>query len=239
MTVDVVAIGAHPDDVELTIGGTVAKLVDRGKRVVIIDMTRGEMGTRGTPERRAEEAQEAARTLGAVERICLDLGDGTVMDTIDSRVKVVEQLRRLRPTIVLANYWEDLHPDHNVCGQIVKNVMYTSGFKNFPAAGEPYRPNEFLFFMGHFPFEPSFVVDVSDYFETKRRAIECYQSQLHDPESDEPITQIARPDFLLRIEARARHFGSQIHTTYGEPLLARRPVPMDDPVEHYRPFDKW
>ncbi len=238
MQVDVLAIGAHPDDIELIIGGTVAKLVRQGKRVAVLDLTRGEMGTRGSPETRAEEARKASKILGIVERTNLDLGDGMLQNTLENRVKVMEQIRRLRPTIVLTHHWEDLHPDHCTTAEIVKSIMYPLGMKNFPSEGDPYRPNEFLFFMGHFPFDPDLIVDVSDDFDTKLKAIHCYESQLFKPGSGEPQTRIAQPDFVRLIESRARHYGSLILRKFGEPFAVRRPVPVDDLVEHYRPFTK-
>ena len=249
MSVDVLAIGAHPDDVEMTVGGTLAKLADRGRSVAIVDMTRGEMGSNGTAEQRDEESAAAAKVLGVAQRINLDLGDGLLVNTIANRTRVIEVIRDLRPTIVLANYWEDLHADHTATGEIVRDIMYTVGFRNFPAVGEAHRPNEFLYYMSHFPFQPSFIVDISDYHETKIESVRCYASQLH-PESGggdggtgggkggRAPTNIARPEFLDILEGRARYFGQQILRRFGEPLLAPRPVPMDDPLDHYQPFTK-
>ncbi len=238
MSVDVLAIGAHPDDVEMIAGGTLAKLVDRGKSVAIIDMTRGEMGTRGTPEQRAEEAAAAAKVLGAAERINLGLPDGRLENTEQARVKVVEQIRRLRPTIVMTHYWQDLHPDHSATGHIVADTMYPSGFANYPAAGTPFRPNEYLFFMAHFTFEPSFIVDVTGYWEQKVESVKCYHSQLHDATRDGLETLISQPAFIKRLEGRARNYGGMIYAEFGEPFLVRRPVPVVDPVDLYVPFPK-
>lgn len=237
-SVDVLAIGAHPDDVEMTVGGTLAKLADRGYRVGIVDMTRGEMGSRGTPEQRDEEAAEAAKVLGVSERVNLDLGDGVLENTLANRVKVIEQIRRLRPKLVIGAYWDDLHPDHRATGYIIRDVMYPCGFAKFPAEGEPHRPREFLFFMQHWGFEPSFIVDISGYHERKMEAVSCYRSQLNQGAGDEHnrLTWISDPAFLGRLEARARHYGSMIRTDFGEPLLSPRPVPMDDPVAAYDPF---
>lgn len=237
-TVDVLAIGAHPDDVEMICGGTIAKMVDRGYRVAIVDMTRGELGTRGTPEERAREAEAAARVLGVVERINLGLPDTRVSNDEEARVLVVEQIRRLRPKLVMSHYWDDLHPDHSATGHIVADTMYPAGFANFPARGEPYRPNEYLFFMAHFGFEPSFIVDIADYHERKLESVKCYRSQLHDETRDGLETLIAQPTFLKRLEGRARHFGNMIYREFGEPFLVRRPVPVDDPVALYEPFAK-
>lgn len=238
MGVDVLAIGAHPDDVDMTCGGTLAKLVGRGRSVAMLDLTRGEMGTRGTPELRAQEARAAAEVLGVNERITLDFGDGRLENNAENRRKVIEEVRRLRPILILTHYWEDLHPDHAAAGQIVRSIMYPVGFANYPAEGEPYRPNEVLFFMAHTPFEPSFIVDVDDFHERKMEAIRRFGSQIYQDDTDDPPTQISQPDFLTRLEARARHYGSLIGRSFGEPFLVTRAIPMVDPVDHYDAFPK-
>lgn len=238
MSVDVLAIGAHPDDVEMTVGGMIAKMVASGRSVAILDLTRGEMGSNGTPEQRAEEAKAAAKVLGVETRINLDLGDGRLESTLDNRIKVIEVIRELQPSIVLAPYWDDLHPDHIASGMIVREIMYPVGFAKFPAKGAPHRPNEFLYYMQHFTFEPSFIVDVTQHHDKKLESVRCYGSQLHNHHFDRLPTQIGDPEFLKRLEGRARHYGGLIQKRFGEPLLAPRPVPMDDPVEHYRAFKK-
>jgi bacillithiol biosynthesis deacetylase BshB1 len=238
MTADVLAIGAHPDDVDLSVGGTLAKLSALGHTVTAVDLTRGEGGTRGTPEERRREAEESARILGLQDRMCLDMGDTRLANTPENRIRLIEIVRKVRPVLVLAPYWDDLHPDHARAGEMTRDIMYTMGMANLPAKGDPHLPHEFLFFMGHFPFEPSFIVDVSEHFQTKLRAVQSYRSQLADPDSIAPQTGISQPDFLLRIEARARHYGSQIRRTFGEPFLTRRPVPVHDPVTLYAPFPK-
>jgi bacillithiol biosynthesis deacetylase BshB1 len=238
MAVDVLAIGAHPDDVDMTVGGTLAKLVSRGKSVAIVDLTRGEMGSTGSAELRLEEAQCAAKILGACERVTLDLGDGLLENNAESRRQVIEVIRRFRPQLVLANHWEDLHTDHAVAGQIMRAIIYSVGFLNFPAAGEPFRPNEILFFMSHTPFEPSFIVDITGFHEKKLEAVRCFRSQLQ-PQGNPGIPPSSPPDaFLRKLESRARYFGNLIDREFGEPLLAIRPVPMVDPVDHYAPFAK-
>ena len=238
MHTDVLAIGAHPDDVELIAGGTIAKLTQAGKRVVIADLTRGEMGTRGTPEIRKQEADAAASVLNIAERISLDLGDGHLLDSFENRRAIVELIRKYRPAIVMTHHWHDLHPDHSAAASIMRGAMYPSGMEKYPAEFEPYRPNEVLFFMGHFPFEPSIIVDVSNSFELKMKAVHCYKSQLHDPNTQARQTGISQPDFLEMIQARARYYGSLIQRKYGEPFQTIRPVPVDDLVEHYKPFSK-
>lgn len=238
MVVDVLAIGAHPDDVDMIAGGTIAKLVNRGKSVVIMDLTRGEMGTRGSPELRQEEARCAARVLGVQERITLDLGDGRLEDNLENRRQVIEKIRAFRPKVVMGHYWEDLHPDHVAAGNILKSVMYPAGFANYPVEGEPYRPAEFLYFMAHFTFEPSFIVDITGFHDQKIEAVKCFNSQLHAPGKQEPATGISQPDFLMKLEARARFFGSRIDRTFGEPFFVLRSVPMVDPVDHYESFPR-
>lgn len=234
--VDVLAIGAHPDDVDMTCGGTLAKMSARGRSVAIVDLTRGEMGTRGSPEIRAQEAQAASKILGARERIALDLGDGVLENDAESRRQVIELIRRLRPIIILTHHWEDLHPDHAAVGQILRSVMYPAGFANFPARGEPYRPNEVLFFMAHIPFEPSFIIDIDGYHDTKIKAVRCFSTQLGLTKNEDLPTRISQPGFLQQLDARARYFGALIGRTFGEPFLVTRPVPMEDPVGHYLPF---
>lgn len=236
--VDIMAIGAHPDDVELIVGGTMAKMIDQGKKAVIVDMTRGEMGTRGDVASRAREAEEAARILGVEERINLDMGDGRLLDSMENRIKLIETIRRYRPTVVLAHHWEDIHPDHAAAGKIMADVMYPVGFEKFPAKGEPYRPNAVLFFMGHLPFIPSLIVDTSGSFERKMEVIKIYRSQLHDPESRDRLTGIAKPDFLQRLEARDRYYGALIERVYGEPFFMKRALPVDDPVALFTPFNR-
>ncbi|MCK4413157.1 MAG: bacillithiol biosynthesis deacetylase BshB1 [Candidatus Eisenbacteria sp.] len=236
--VDVLAIGAHPDDVDMICGGTLAQLAARGKSVAILDLTRGEMATRGTPEGRAQEAQAAAAALGARKRIILDLGDGRLENNAANRRELIEVIRSLRPTLVMAHYWDDLHPDHAAAGHLVRAIMYPAGLAKYPAQGDPYRPNEVLFFMAHTPFEPSFVVDVSDSHERKMEAIRCFESQFYRQGSTEPPTGISQPEFLKTLEARARHFGELIGRRFGEPFIVTRTVPMVDPVDHYAPFPK-
>jgi len=237
MSVDAVFIGAHPDDVELIAGGTVAKLVAQGHRVAVIDLTRGECGSRGSAEVRAAEAAAAAGVLGLAERVCLDLGDNRVADDHTGRARLIEELRRLRPAIVVGHYWEDYHPDHLGAAELLKSITYAMGFANHPAGGRPFRPGEVLHFMGRFPIPPSIVVDVSDVWEVKMAAIRCYKSQLFDPNGDDgPKTTISRPDFLPALEGRARYFGSMIERRFGEPFHVRRPVPVDDLVVQYAPF---
>ena len=238
MSLDVLAVGAHPDDVDMSVGGTVARLIDLGRSVAILDLTRGEMGTRGSAELRAEEARCAARVLGVTERITLNLGDGMLENDAASRREVIEVIRRFRPKLVLGQYWEDLHPDHAAAGKMLRSVMYPSGFAKYPAGGEPYRPHEFLFYMAHTPFIPNLIVDTSNSNGKKMEAIRCFSSQFDPTRNGKPPTVISQPDFLLKLEGRARYYGGLIDRAFGEPYLVLRPIPMLDPVSHYEPFPK-
>jgi bacillithiol biosynthesis deacetylase BshB1 len=236
MRADVLAIGAHPDDVELRVGGTIHKLAARGRSVVICDLTRGELGTRGTAETRAVEAAAAAKVLGVADRLNLGLPDGGVADTAAARAALIEVVREVRPTVILCHYWEDLHPDHAAAGTLMRACLYPGGFAKYPARGEPYRPHGVLFYMAHVPFVPAVIVDTTDHFEAKVAAIACYASQLHDPGSVERATRLARPSLLGDIEACDRSYGNLIERPYGEPFATFLPLPLDDPVAHFAPF---
>ena len=230
---DLLAIGAHPDDVELTIGGFVARMSGLGRKVGIIDLTRGELGTRGTPEIRHEEARAAADVLGVEVRETLDLGDGHLVPSIENRKIVIEFIRKYRPKIIAAPYWHDLHPDHATTGQIVADAYYPSGFVKYPVEGDAWRPRAVLFYQGHFRFDPSFIIDTTETFKKKMEAVHCYASQLYDERSTDPETGISHPEFLLKIEARDRHYGALIGRKYGEPMLCRRVLRIDDPLDYF------
>lgn len=234
---DVLAIGAHPDDVELAMSGLLLRLRDAGKSVAILDLTRGEGGTRGTPEIRAKEAAAAARLLGAEERVILDHGDGRLEASVEVRRSIVDAIRRLRPSLVLAPHWQDLHPDHAAAGAAVRDLRYVSGMPNwFPGAHPPHRPRAFLYALHHnSDLVPSAVVDVTAVFERKMALVRCFPSQLHDPASKEPATNIASAEFLPRWEARHRWFGERIGVRFGEPWFHEGPLPVDDPLALLRP----
>jgi len=231
MAVDVLFLGAHPDDVELCSGGLVARLVATGRSVGIVDLTRGEMGTRGTPEIRAEEAARAREVLGVTTAANLGLPDGRLAVTEEAKRLVIEAIRRARPRVLVAPHRVDLHPDHAAAGRLVDEVRYLCGMPKWPADGEPCRVPLVLRTMFHTPFDPDLVVDVTETYATKLEAIRCYASQLHAPEVKEagPGTNIGRPDFLARWEARHRFWGERIGATFGEPYAVDGPLPVTDP----------
>jgi bacillithiol biosynthesis deacetylase BshB1 len=238
---DVLAIGAHPDDVELGCGGTLAKLAAAGRRAGILHLTGGESGTRGTSALRRQEAEAAAAALGAAEVVILDCGDGGLRTGPAEEDAVIEVLRGLRPEVVLAPPASDRHPDHGRAHDLALAACFYAGLASRRLAGPaadlaPHRPGVVFHYMQHDPFEPDFVVDVSDSWETRRAALACYGSQLHpamggrEGESDnaEPPTKVGSRQFALALEGRARHFGFLIGADYGEPFASRLPLAVDD-----------
>lgn len=236
MTLDVLAFGAHPDDVELTVGGTVLSLISQGYSVGIVDMTRGEMGTRGTQETRAREATEAARRLGVATRRNLGLPDGRITLDETSREEVIRVLREFRPTLVLSPIESDLHPDHGWTGRIVKEASFLAGLKRWETGQPPHRPKTVLGYFSHTTVEPNTVVDITPFFQQKKEVCLAYESQFHDPESSEPETYISSAGFWDWWEARARGFGHRIGVTYGEGFVHDGPIPLKDPVKQFVDF---
>ncbi|HXO20558.1 MAG TPA: bacillithiol biosynthesis deacetylase BshB1 [Thermoanaerobaculia bacterium] len=231
MKLDVLAIGAHPDDVELACGGTLALLAQSGRRVGILHLTRGERGTRGTAEERLAEAERAAEALGATDLAFLDCGDGGLRQGEAEEDALIEVLRAWRPELVLGPTPHDRHPDHTRAHQLVESACFYSGLVN-RGEGEAHRPAAVFSFMQHDPFDPRFVVDVTATWEVKIQALRAYRSQLFQAEErrEEPVTKISTAEFSLMIEGRARHFGALIGATYGEPFWSRLPLAVPDPM---------
>jgi len=228
--VDVLAIGAHPDDVELSCAGTLLRMQAQGAKIGIVDMTRGERGSRGNAEIRAVEAQDALKILGFEFREVLDLGDLQIQDTHERRVKVVECIRRHKPTLVLSHWGYDKHPDHEGTSELVKHSMFVAGAANFPAKYEPHNPKRLLYWPSSWMMECNVYVDVTDYWEHKLRAARAHKSQFFDPESADPMTILSQPAFFERHERRARYFGDQIGVKYAEVFYMREPVKIDNPL---------
>lgn len=238
---DVVAFGSHPDDVELGAGGTIAALVAAGYRVGIVDLTRGELGSRGSANQRDHEAQKAAEILGVQRRVNLGMQDGNIKNSRKNRLKVITELRVTRPDILLLPAPECRHPDHPAAAALVADAAFQSGLvkiETTDAAGTslgPWRPPHMLHYMQSIAFETTFVMDVSDFWETRTKAVQAYSTQFHtgeeDPDDDEPQTFISTPAFMDWYEARARNYGYRIGATYGEPFLYRHgPFGTDDLV---------
>jgi bacillithiol biosynthesis deacetylase BshB1 len=240
--VDVLAVGAHPDDVELGCGATLALLAGAGRRVGVVHLTRGEAGTRGTPELRREEAERAADILGVLSLDLLDCGDGGLRRGAAEEEALIEVLRRRRPALVLAPPPRDRHPDHVRAHRLVVDACFYAGLgRRAPGRGEPHRPGLVLCYRLHDSLAASLVVDVSATWETKRRALAAYRSQLHaggsssPPEvagkaADEhgPSTRVSSPAFVAAVEGHARWCGQLIGVDYGEAFWSERPLAVRD-----------
>ncbi|TPW12239.1 MAG: n-acetylglucosaminyl phosphatidylinositol deacetylase, partial [bacterium] len=226
---DVLAFAPHPDDLELCCGGTLIRLADGGNRVGLVDLTRGERGTRGTPELRQVEAEAARRILGVRQRTNLGFPDQGIdaRNAIQLR-RVVETIRRHRPRLVLTSSEHDHHPDHVEAAHLVEKAAYLAGLAGFEADGAPFRPGLTLFYMGRVVFEPKLIVDISEAFDRRVRAAACYQSQFFREADDPRVTPISEPGFFDDVAARLRHFGNRIGVRYGEPFDAREPFGVTD-----------
>ncbi|HYO76703.1 MAG TPA: bacillithiol biosynthesis deacetylase BshB1 [Thermoanaerobaculia bacterium] len=232
-TVDIIFFSAHPDDVELSCGGTVAKSVQDGLRVGMIDLTRGEMGTRGTPQTRKREAANAAKALGASFRHQLDFQDGNLQTGREQELEIIEQIRRWRPTLVVCPYPDDRHPDHTRAGRIVTDASFYAGLRSLETGLPAHRPQTVLYYLQNYMATPTFVVDVTKSWKTKMKAIAAFKSQFYDPNSKEPKTVISDPKFLAMIDARGRHFGGMINAEYGEAFVTKQPPRVDDLIGAY------
>lgn len=223
---DVLIFGAHPDDVELGCGGTVAKMVAGGARVAIVDLTRGELGTRGSAELRSEESTKAAEILGVETRINLGLKDGLFQINDDSLLSVVNLLRKHRPRIVLANALHDRHPDHGKGADLVSQACFLAGLiKIDPDSGlEPHRPDAVYHYIQDYERIADVVIDTSDFVETKMKAILAYSSQFYDPSSEEPDTPISTQAFLDHVKGRDLAMGRPCGFDAGEGFEIIRPV---------------
>ena len=227
---DVLAFGAHPDDVELGCGGTMLRLADAGLRVGVVDLTAGERGSRGDAATRAAEAAKATAAMRLVARETLAFPDTELQPTLALRKAVVAAIRRHRPRVVLAPLPRDLHPDHAAAGAAVRDAVYPSGMRNFDAPGAPWRPEALLHYFMHDEEATAIVVDVTTVWERRLDLARCFASQVGPaaPGADEFPTLISRPDFLLRIEARARNWGRRAGVELGEPFVVSGAVAVHD-----------
>ena len=247
---DILGLAAHPDDVELCAGGTMCLLANKGYQTGILDFTRGELGSRGTPESRMEEAEASAAILGLSARKNLGIPDGNIKNMRSNQLKIIRYIRRYRPHIVLINAPECRHPDHCAAAQLATSALYYGGLRKIETFEEdgkpqhPWRPNHILHYMQAIPFDPTFVVDVSEVWEQRTRALQAFKTQFFNPEyiasDDEPDTFVSNKGFFEWIDARARTYGYSIGATFGEPFLYRQgPIGVDDLVavlNRERPF---
>lgn len=234
MNVDVLAIAAHPDDIEMTCSGTILSLVAQGKTVAGVDLTRGELGTRGTPEIRQQEAQEGTRIMKLVARENMGFRDGFFKNDEEHQMALIPVIRQFRPEIVLTNTVDDRHPDHGRAAQLVIESCFYAGLRQIKTVGKDgqpqaaFRPKYIYHFIQDRSLVPDFVVDVTPYWSGKIDAIRAYKSQFFDPTSKEPESYISGEPFMKFLEARHREYGHMIGTEFGEGFVTKRMIGVSD-----------
>jgi len=227
---DLLAIAAHPDDIELTCGGSIIKMVEAGYRVGIVDLTFGESGTRGSVALRKEESDRASKVLGIVHRENLGLPDAAVDHRREYKLQIAQRIRTLQPRTVILPFWEGRHPDHYTAGQIGYEACFLAGLAKLPLVGPPHRPHKIIYASLYVPtLPPTFVVDITGQFEKKLKAVLCYASQF-SPRTDWRNMFPSRADCRERLAAQARHFGDMIGVRYGEPFATRDTAAVEDLV---------
>jgi bacillithiol biosynthesis deacetylase BshB1 len=223
MKLDILVMAAHPDDAELSCAGTILKHIAAGKKVGIVDFTRGELGTRGTPEIRLQESADATKILGLQARENLGIRDGFFRNDEETQLKLIEVIRKYQPDIVLANALEDRHPDHGKGAQLAIDACFLSGLRQIKTGDLPaWRPAQVYHYIQDRYLEPDFVVDISSQWDQKEAAIRAFKSQFFDPNSAEPASYISSPDFLNFIQARAMEMGHKIGVKYGEGFQSQK-----------------
>jgi bacillithiol biosynthesis deacetylase BshB1 len=232
MKLDALAFGAHPDDVELTCGGTLIKLIDQNHKIGVIALTQGEAGTLGNASTRAIEFKKAAKIMGLSIYKMLDIPDSNIISNQENRFKVISEIREYRPKIIFAPYWKDRHPDHERASVLIREAAFLSGIQKLETNQAPHRPYRVIYYPSRIEFQPSFIVDITECHTRKLNAIQAYESQFQ-LELDQKEININRPQFLEAVVARAKQYGSYIGADYGEPFLVREPLRMDDPVNFF------
>lgn len=236
MDLDALAFGAHPDDVELLCAGTLIRLARKGYRIGVITLTEAELGSQGSPKVRKSEFDQASQIMGLSFHKVLDIPDGAVSSSSENRLKVLKEIRTLRPKIIFAPYWEARHPDHAHCSLLVREAAYLSGLAKIETGQQTFRTSRVLYYMELYEFNPSFIFDISETFDDKMRAIQAYKSQFFNPDSQAEKNLINQPEFLQSIVIRAKYFGNKIGARYGEPFYVREPMKLDDPVKHFTDY---
>ncbi|PZP51672.1 MAG: bacillithiol biosynthesis deacetylase BshB1 [Pseudopedobacter saltans] len=231
--VDILAIGVHPDDIELGCGGMLIASVKQGKKVAIVDLTRGELGTRGTVETRKEEAESAAKVMGVSFRDNLAMEDGFFEISRENILKIVEQIRKYQPRVVVCNAPHDRHPDHGRASELTVRACFLAGLRRIETIldGQPqeaWRPSNVYHYIQDSYLEPDFLFDISNVIEDKMVAVSAYKTQFNSPDNSEPQTYISTPDFFERIKARALSFGKVIGVQYAEGFLSEKRIGIAD-----------
>jgi bacillithiol biosynthesis deacetylase BshB1 len=221
--VDLLVFGPHPDDLEIGLGGTIARHAARGDRVGLCDLTRGELATNGTPEERLREAEEARAVLGAVWRRNLCWPDGGIDGTPDQIRSAVELIRLARPRVVAVPYWRDRHPDHVAASRVLTTAAFRSRLRRYRAGGEPWEGEWICYYFINNARRPTFLVDVSDQYEVKRRALACHRSQFQASSAGR-ATRLTSPRFLQLVESRDAQFGARAGVAFAEGLVVREPL---------------
>jgi N-acetylglucosamine malate deacetylase 1 len=224
---DVLAIAAHRDDVEQTCGGTLLRMAARGLRTAILDLTRGEAGTRGTAEDRAREAAEAATLLGVSRREALDLPDGAIENTLENRKKIVRVLREVRPRVVILPYWQARHPDHAIVATLGYEACFLSGLSKVKTGTAPHRPFKIVYASLYADVRPSFVLDITPFIEQRHRALMAYKSQYANQSAGNGLF-VPEEEIRERTFAEARHYGLLAGVKYGEPFVQKEVGLVDD-----------
>lgn len=227
--VHILAIAAHPDDVEQTCGGTLLKMAERGYRTAILDLTAGEMGSRGTPEQRLEEAAEAGRILRVASRSNAGLPDARLENTLEARMRVAAVIRACRPRVVILPYWKARHPDHARCSEIGYEACFLAGLRKLDLDGDPHRPRKILYASIYADVRPSFVVDISAQFTRRMQSLLSYRSQYASQKEAEGLFP-DEADVVERLRTAARTYGALIDTEFGEPFVVREAIRVDDVV---------
>ena len=230
---DILAFAAHPDDVELAASGTLIKHIAQGKKVGIVDLTKGELGSRGSAEIRSKEASISAEIMNLDARVNLDLGDGFFEVGEEELLKVIEQIRYFRPEIVLCNAVEDRHPDHSRGSKLVSRACFLSGLQKINTEWngefqEAWRPKSVFHYIQDHWIDPDIIIDITDFFDSKMKAIYAFDSQFYNPDSSEKETPISSPEFLEHIKGRAISLGRLIGSKYGEGFTVERPPGVED-----------
>jgi len=224
---DILAFGAHPDDVELGCGGTLLGAIAEGKKVGVIDLTKGELGTRGTTSQRLKEAQLASEVMGLTIRENLGMADGFFLNDKEHQFAIIETIRRFQPTIIFCNAPEDRHPDHGRAGSLVEEASFLSGLSKIKTTHngveqEAWRPTQVFHYIQSRSLTPNFVVDISAHMEKKMESILAHSSQFYDPNSNEPETFISGTAFLEFVKGRAKELGQQIGVQYAEGFITKK-----------------
>ena len=228
MKLNILAFSAHPDDVELSCGGTIVKMVQAGYKVGVVDLTEAELSTRGNVELRKQETEKSSKILRLSIRENLKIPDGLIENNQDNQLKIINSIRLYQPEIILAPFFEDRHPDHVHASNLISESNFYSGLAKIESCNAPHRAKNVIYYYQHMVDKPSFVVDITNEFDKKMEAVGAFTSQFYDPESKEPETYISNKQFHESLKVRAQYFGYQIGVKYGEPFFIKSAIKIDN-----------